>query len=61
VMIMMVMMMIMMMIMTLKVLKFYSGIWKKKLKAHFKRKQKNFEFYTVCDERYCIVVCVGVL
>jgi len=51
----------MMMMMTLKVLKLYGGISKKKLKVHFKRKQVDCEFYVVNEKRYCIVVCVGVL
>lgn len=53
--------MMMMIMMTLKVLKFYSDIWKKKLNVHFKRKQMDCEFYVVCDERYFIVVCLGIL
>ena len=55
------MMTMMMMMMTLKVLKFYSGIWKQKLNVNFKRKQVDRKLYIVCDERYLIMVYVGVL
>jgi len=50
-----------MMMMTLKVLNFYSSIWKKNPNVHFKFKQVDYEFYIVCDERYYTVVCVGIL
>ena len=52
---------VMMMMVTLKILKFYGGIWKKKLNIYIKRKQVDCEIYIICDERYCILVCVGIL